>query len=380
MGKTKKVVDYTDGVAYTKAQFTEFYGEKKANKIWEAAKRAEEAPTAKAKAKEKKPKSVNKKPNMSTSVTLSNGVEMPLFGFGEAFGNWSDDSQPKGFTPEDAWASTKMALDAGMRHLDCAFVYGTHTHVRDVCGSYFMSGKLKRSDVFITTKIFHPPVPGFLAPSKVLDMDNPATDIKAQLEQHLYACLEELGVGSVDLLLAHWPGPHGSKDAAQNRRNRKLCWEALEKFHKEGKAKSIGVSNWNEQHLEDLKSDGITVVPHVNQIEMSPYTIWTKLVEYCKANNITVQAYSPLGSSGGGPLKDPVVVELAEKYKKNPGQLVLRWLVQQGIVVLPRSSSQARIQSNMDVFDFEISAEDMEKITALNKGKTFTNESPYNIA
>jgi len=316
---------------------------------------------------------------MSQIVALSNGVEMPMFGFGEAFGNWSDDSQPKGFTPEDAWPATKMALDAGVRHFDCAYVYGTHTHVRDVLGRRFSDGDLKRSDIFITTKLFHPPVPGFLNPSKTLDMCAEGVDVKAELTIALDKSLEELGVGKVDLLLVHWPGMFDSKDKAKNRELRKLCWEAFEGFYKGGKARAIGVSNWTEEHLEDLKVDGATIMPQVNQIEMSPYTIYDKIVEYCKANSIVIEAYSPLGSSAGGCLKDDLVVKLAGKYNKNPGQLVLRWLVQQGIVVLPRSSSAARIASNMDIFDFEISSEDMAAIAALNKGKSLTNGDPYAI-
>uniref|UniRef100_A0A7S1ANL1 NADP-dependent oxidoreductase domain-containing protein n=1 Tax=Noctiluca scintillans TaxID=2966 RepID=A0A7S1ANL1_NOCSC len=316
---------------------------------------------------------------MAKSVSLSNGVEMPLFGFGCAFGNWSDDSQPKGFSPEDAWPAIRMALDAGVRHLDCAYVYGTHTHVRDVLGRRFTDGDLKRSDVFITTKLFHPPVPGFLNPSKTLDMCADGVDVKAELFKAMDLALEELGVGKVDLLLVHWPGPFGSTDKSPNRVVRKLCWEVFEELYTSGKARAIGVSNWTEEHIADLKDDGATILPHVNQIEMSPYTVYDKIVDYCKANSIVVEAYSPLGSTNGGCLKDPVVVDLAAKYSKNAGQLVLRWLVQQGIVVLPRSSSAARIASNMDIFDFEISAEDMAAISALNKGKTFTNADPYSI-
>jgi len=318
---------------------------------------------------------------MRKTVTLANGVEMPVFGFGEAFGNWTDDSQPKGFTPEDAWAANTMALDAGVRHLDCAYIYNTHRHVRDVISRRFMDGKMKRSDLFITTKLFHPPPPLFitLPQAKAFDMLADGVDIKALLTSHMDKSLEELGVGQVDLVLVHWPGKFGSTDKAQNRAIRKVCWEAFEEFYKLGKTRAIGVSNWTEEQLEDLKTDGATVVPHVNQIEMSPYTIYDKIVGYCKANGIVIEAYSPLGSSAGGCLKDDLVVELAGKYGKNPGQLVLRWLVQQGIVVLPRSSSPARIVSNMDIFDFEISEEDMAKITALNKGQTFTNTNPYDI-
>merc|ERR1712113_237913 len=243
-----------------------------------------------------------------------------------------------------------------------------------------MDGKLKRADIFITTKLFHPPVPGFLAKCKTLDMADTTIDIKSTLDDQFEKCLEELGVGYVDLLLMHWPGPQKGKDKALNRSNRKRCWDVFEALHKQGKAKSIGVSNFTEEHLKELKEDGATIVPHVNQIEMSPYTIYPKIVSYCKENNIVIQAYSPLGSTAGGCLKDKVIVDIADKYKKNPGQIVLRWLAQQGIVVLPRSSSASRIASNMDIFDFELTDVEVSSITALNKNKSFTNENPYDIA
>lgn len=130
-------------------------------------------------------------------------------------------------------------------------------------------------------------------------------------------------------------------------------------------------------HLQQLAEDGAKIVPHVNQVEVSPHCQYPALLEYCKAQGITIQAYSPLGSTAGAVLQDPVLVALAAKYEKNPGQVALKWLVQQGIVVLPRSSSEARMRSNMDIFDFELTAEDMAAITALNKGRSFTNENPY---
>jgi len=121
------------------------------------------------------------------------------------------------------------------------------------------------------------------------------------------------------------------------------------------------------------------VKPHVNQIEMSPYTIYPGIVKFCQENDIVIEAYSPMGSDAGAVRKDPVMVELAQKYKKNEGQVILRWLVQQGIVVLPRSSSEERMRTNADIFGFEIDEADMGKISALNKGKSFTNNNPYDI-
>lgn len=143
--------------------------------------------------------------------------------------------------------------------------------------------------------------------------------------------------------------------------------------------RAIGVSNFTEEHLEELAADGANVVPHVNQIECSPYCQYSKILDYCKAKKIAVQAYSPLGSTMGGVLKDPVVVQLAAKYNKDSGQLVLKWLVQQGMVVLPRSSSEKRMASNMDIFDFTIADEDMALIAALKKEKSVTNGDPYDF-
>jgi diketogulonate reductase-like aldo/keto reductase len=143
--------------------------------------------------------------------------------------------------------------------------------------------------------------------------------------------------------------------------------------------RSIGVSNWTEEHIQDLIDDGAKIIPHINQIECSPHCQYSKILDYCKAKGIVIQAYSPLGSTAGGVLKDPVVLELAAKYQKDCGQVVLKWLIQQGMVVLPRSSSEKRMASNMDVFDFTISDEDMAALTALNRGKSDTNEDPYAI-
>ena len=278
---------------------------------------------------------------------------------------------------EEAWSAVPMALDAGMRHFDGALVYCTGRHLGDTLGRRFAEGSVRRSELFLTTKIFHPPVPGFLVKSRTVDML--ADGLKDQLLEQFDRALEEMGVGYVDLLLAHWPGKFGSTDKEKNRQARRVCWEVFEELYEQGKAKSVGVSNWTEDHLASLIADGVKVVPQVNQIEMSPYTIWEDLVKFCQDKNIVIQAYSPLGSTAGGCLKDPLIVELAQKYKKNPGQLVLRWLVQQNIVVLPRSSSASRIASNMDVFDFEIDKEDMAKIWSLNKKKSFTNANPYDI-
>ena len=323
------------------------------------------------------------------SVTLSNGVKMPCFGFGCAFGDWSSDNKKKaGLTPEDAWTAVPKAFRAGIRHLDTAYVYRTHRQIGTSLGLALRDGLLNdRSEVFITTKVCHPPVPALFGKTfdLVAEAEHDLVAIKKLTRTHILNSLEELGVGWVDMLLVHWPGDFGSDPSSQadkdkNRAYRKVVWEAFEEAYEAGMARAIGVSNFTEEMLADLEADGAKVVPHNNQIEVSPYTQYTKILDYCKAKNIVVSAYSPLGSTAGGVIKDPVLLALGEKYNKNAGQIALKWLVQQGMVALPRSSSEKRIASNMDVFDFEISPEDMAKISSLNKGKTFTNANPYDIA
>jgi len=325
------------------------------------------------------------------TMTLSNGVRIPTVGFGTAFGNWTQqDAGFLGFTPEDAWCAIPKALKAGIRHFDTAYVYRTHRHLGTILGQNFIDGTLTRSEVFITTKILHPDVPGFTA-AKTFDIDQHQANgtTKEALTSDFYESLDELGVGYVDLLLLHWPGKgrnttdtEGPTDPAAKQAARKLrieAWRVLEAMYKCGKARAIGVSNWTEDHIRDLLADGAHVCPHVNQIEMNPYTIYPKIVEYCRANNIVVEAYSPMGSSAGAVRKDPVIVSLANKYNKNEGQIILRWLVQQGCVILPRSSSQQRMQSNTDIFDFGLTDAEITTITNLNKGKSLTNNNPYDI-
>lgn len=241
-----------------------------------------------------------------------------------------------------------------------------------------MQERLTRQDVFITTKLAHP---GQNLIYKTFDWTAP--DMEEKLRRDFGASLDELNVGYVDLLLVHWPGDFATIDKpetkANNRILRRRVWGVFEALYNAGAARAIGVSNFTEEHLRELIEDGAEVVPHVNQIEYSPHCQYTKILSFCQEHNIVVQAFSPLGSTAGAVLRDPVLVAMAEKYGKNPGQLALKWLVQQGIVVLPRSSSEARLRSNMDIFDFEISAEDMAAITARNKGGTVTNKSPYAI-
>lgn len=305
--------------------------------------------------------------NDESVTVLSNGVKMPTIGFGLAFGNWADRSAKNHlFTPEDAWSAVPSALRAGYKHFDTAYVYGTHKILGVNLGMEMAKG-VKRSEFFITTKVFHPPAPFSLnAIEKSMKLDG-TVDVKQRTLIDFEKSLDELNLGYVDLLLMHWPGQHNSTDAVLNRRLRKECWSVFEEIYKSGKARAIGVSNFLVHHFETFLED-VTILPMCNQIEVSPYMIPRDTLDYCTKKNIAITSWGPFGSGATGVLTDPVMLELSTKYGKNVGQVILRWLVQQNISVLPKSSSEHRMASNLNIFDFKLDDVDMVRISNLNKG------------
>uniref|UniRef100_UPI0040297413 aldo/keto reductase n=1 Tax=Lachnospira eligens TaxID=39485 RepID=UPI0040297413 len=201
-----------------------------------------------------------------------------------------------------------------------------------------MSG-IDRRDIFVTTKLWN-------------------EDIRqGRTKEAFLQSLEDMGLDYIDLYLIHWPANGYEK-----------AWADMEDLYKAGKIKAIGVSNFNVHHLETL-SENWTVVPAVNQIEIHPYYANIENVEYAKKNGIAIEAYSPLGGNGAGTLENEVIIALADKYGKTPAQIVLRWELQRGIIVLPKSTHQERIISNFDVFEFELSEDDMNAINELNKNE-----------
>jgi len=311
---------------------------------------------------------------------LANDVEIPSIGFGCAFGNWVDKTKFFGFLPERAWGSITTAIKVGYRHFDGAHIYGTERHMGSILGRYFSEGTLKREDVFLTTKLAHP-LPGkdFVVDHRLtFDVLQPGLDIQQRINDDLDKSLEKLGVGYVDLLLMHWPGEFNSTDVDINRAKRKEVWETFEELYKVKKARAIGVSNFNQDHLKQLIED-CKVRPMVNQIEIHPYCQQESLVEYCRKEKIRPVAHSPLASGAFGLLQDPVLMSIVEKVnkgrvekgkeKKNIGQIIIRWLLQKGCVVLPKSNSEQRQRGNLKVFDFNLAPEDMVKIKGLNKNQ-----------
>ncbi len=257
--------------------------------------------------------------------TLNNGKNIPAIGLGV----WKTE---KGAETVNA---VKSAIDAGYRHIDAAMIYGNEADV----GQGIRDSGVDPSEIFLTTKLWN-------------------TDVRARNTVAAYqTSLEKLGLPIVDLYLIHWAA-EGYQEA----------WSELEKLYDEKKIGSIGVSNFQIHHLEELAKSA-KYVPSVNQIEVHPYFTNTELVDYCQQRGIVVTAYCPLGgaASGGSILTDPVIVGIADRVNKTPAQIILRWHLQRGVAAIPKSKSETRIRENFDVFDFSLSDDDMANITGLNK-------------
>jgi len=260
--------------------------------------------------------------NITTKVTLNNGVAMPLFGLGV----WS--SKPG----DETYNATRWALELGYRHIDTAQGYGNEADVgRAVCAS-----GIAREEIFVTTK---------------LSLGNMGYD---HALRSFDESLARMKFGYVDLFLIHWPTPA----------TRRESWAALEKVAGEKRARAIGVSNYTKQHLLGLL-EYAGIVPAVNQVEFSPFLFQKELLVFTRERSIQLESYSPL--TRGMKLGHPAIVSLAAKYHKTPGQIMIRWVLEHGIIVIPKSVHQERIVENANVFDFAIKPEDMEKLDSLNE-------------
>ena len=259
---------------------------------------------------------------------LNNGRPIPQLGFGVFL-----------IKPQDTADAVRAALEVGYRHIDTAEMYGNEKEVGEAIA---MSG-LPRSDVFVTSKLSN-------------DAHRP-DDARRAFDQTLKA----LGSDYVDLFLIHWPLPTRYDGDFVS------TWQTLGEFYREGRARSIGVSNFQAHHLRRLHAHS-DIPPAVNQIEVNPYLTQDELRAFCVEHQIAVEAWSPI-ARGGRLLSDPEVTRIAGETAKTPAQVVLRWHVERGDIVFPKSVNPARIRENFGVFNFGLSAEQVAAISALNRNQ-----------
>ncbi len=261
------------------------------------------------------------------SITLNDGNAIPQLGFGVFQ-----------IEPEDTVEAVGSALEVGYRHIDTAEMYGNEKEV----GEAVRASGLDRGDIFITSKLNN----GFHEPQ----------DAREAFDR----TLSDLGFDYVDLFLIHWPLPTLYNGDFVS------TWKTLEEFHRDGRARSIGVSNFQIEHLEQLAAETDTV-PAVNQIEAHPYFTNDRVREHGREHGIVTEAWSPIAQ--GGVLEDAAITRIADKTGKAPAQVVLRWHVQRGDIIFPKSVTPSRIRENFELFDFEIEPGDMDEITALDRGE-----------
>lgn len=262
------------------------------------------------------------------SVTLNNGLEMPLVGYGVF-------RVPDG---ENLAEAVKMAIATGYRSIDTAQIYRNEEGVGRGIRAAIAEGLVTREELFVTSKVWND---GLSYEETLAAYDD---------------SLDKLGLEYLDLYLIHWPGID---------ENYVEAYKALEKIYQDGRVRSIGVSNFHVHHLENLLAQ-TTVVPVVNQIEFHPHLTQAEVRAYCHEHGIQVEAWSPL--MNGALLEEELIQQLAAKYDKTPAQIVLRYDVQHNVVTIPKTMTPTRMKENLSVFDFALTNEEMTQLDAMNDG------------
>jgi 2,5-diketo-D-gluconate reductase A len=258
------------------------------------------------------------------NITLNNGVDIPQLGFGVFK-----------IDPSETVKATLTALEIGYRHIDTAEMYGNEREV----GQAVRESGLDRADVFVTSKLDN----GFHAPD----------DARRAFD----ATLKALDIDYVDMFLIHWPLPD-VLDFVET-------WKAMERMYATGKVRAVGVSNFQRDHLQRV-FDEADIVPAVNQIEAHPYLVQDNLRAFNAEHAIATEAWAPLAR--GAVADDPVITEISKRIGRTPAQTALRWHIQRGDIVFPKSVTPSRIRENFEIFDFELGDDDMAAITALDRG------------
>ncbi|XP_053572215.1 rho crystallin-like [Bombina bombina] len=296
-----------------------------------------------------------------TRLPLNDGNSIPIIGLG----TYASADVPKSVGEE----ATKVAIDVGYRHIDCAYIYGNEVEIGRAIREKIADGTVKREEIFYTGKLWCT----YFSPDLV--------------RKGLEKSLSDLQLDYLDLYIMHWPfalKPAGAEEPSNPDKpfvydDVDFCstWEALEAIKDAGLVKSIGVSNFNRRQLERLlNKPGLKYKPVCNQVEAHVYLSQSKLHEFCKQHGIVLVAYSVLGShrdknwvdlSTPVLLEDPVLASVAAKYKRSPAEIAMRYILQKGLVVLAKSFSPARIKQNLGIFEFELSVEDVKILDGLDK-------------
>lgn len=271
--------------------------------------------------------------NLKSTITMNNGIKIPRLGFGVYRAAQGDETKN----------AVLNALEVGYRHIDTASAYGNEESV----GEAIKESGLKREEIFLTTKLFN-------------------SDMRAHRQMDAFKeSLDRLKVDYVDLYLIHWPVPGVYLES----------WKVLEEIYNKGLAKAIGVSNFLQHHLDDVIAHG-SIVPAANQVEFSPLWQDNLLIQYCREKNIAFEAWGPLAA--GELIGDRTTGDIGAKYGKTGSQVTLRWMLQKNIIVFPKTVHKSRMIENADIFDFELSDEDMAIIDNMNRHRR-TGPDPDNF-
>ena len=271
--------------------------------------------------------------NLKSTITMNNGIKIPRLGFGVYRAAQGDETKN----------AVLNALEVGYRHIDTASAYGNE----ESGGEAIKESGLKREEIFLTTKLFN-------------------SDMRAHRQMDAFKeSLDRLKVDYVDLYLIHWPVPGVYLES----------WKVLEEIYNKGLAKAIGVSNFLQHHLDDVIAHG-SIVPAANQVEFSPLWQDNLLIQYCREKNIAFEAWGPLAA--GELIGDRTTGDIGAKYGKTGSQVILRWMLQKNIIVFPKTVHKSRMIENADIFDFELSDEDMAIIDNMNRHRR-TGPDPDNF-